>query len=245
MSTNLLKLRNTARFVLGNLNGFTAEMLIDYDQLPALDRFALGDLALFTRDVELAYDGSEFQKGMLNGDVHVTTHCRLASQTVYHALLNYASGDLSQFYLDLTKDRLYNSQQDGHDRRSAQTTLYHILRHFTAALAPVAPHLAEEVFEHARASMRQSDARSIFELGWPQCDARWLNDELVLRDAWNLKQARVAVNGQLEAVRANKYGHGCVQCNLSCSLLMHPWKQTHRQVYRGERGSGDHGRTSV
>ena len=108
LAQNYLKIRNTARYILGNLAGFDPKTdLVPYDQMCELDRWALMKLNALVSKVIKGYDDYEF---------HV----------VLHAIHNFCVVDMSNFYLDVIKDRLYCEEKDGVLRRSAQTAMYEI-----------------------------------------------------------------------------------------------------------------------
>jgi isoleucyl-tRNA synthetase len=122
------RIRNTCRFLLGNLADFNSlEHMIEPSQMRQLDRFALERLNRITQRVRAAYEDFEF---------HV----------VFHTLYNYCSVDLSSLYLDILKDRLYVEKTDGAMRRSAQTALYHILSALVRLMAPILSFTSEEVW---------------------------------------------------------------------------------------------------
>ena len=121
------RLRNTCRYILGNIGDFTPEVAVAENDMASLDRFAL-DLVTRAHDrVQDAYNTYEFHK-------------------VFHTLHNLCATDLSAFYLDILKDRLYASAPGSFERRSAQTALWRILLLLLRAMAPVLSFTAEEVF---------------------------------------------------------------------------------------------------
>ncbi len=122
------RIRNTTRFLLGNLSDFDpSQHSVPYEQLEELDRFALHQLQDLVQKIRLAYDRFEFHR-------------------VYHALHNYCVVDLSAFYLDILKDRLYITGAASKARRSAQTVLYEILTTLLKLMAPVLSFTAEEAW---------------------------------------------------------------------------------------------------
>ena len=126
----LQKIRNTFRFILGNLAAFEPKRdLVPFIELPPLDKYQLHKLQEFYAIANQAYDNFNFAK-------------------LYHTLVTFVPHDLSAFYFDLIKDRLYCDLQCGHKRRSCQTVLYHHLIYFLTSLAPILPHLVEEVAQH-------------------------------------------------------------------------------------------------
>ena len=122
------KMRNTARFMLGNLSDFdpNANMVAD-DQLYEIDRWALEACNALTATMRDAYDHYDFSRA-------------------YHALYNFCVIDMSNFYMDVIKDRLYCA--DDHARRCAQTALYRILVDFTKLLAPILCFTSQEIWNY-------------------------------------------------------------------------------------------------
>ena len=127
LSDIYLKIRNTARFMLGNLSGFDPDAAVPPGDMPELDRWALSRLNRLVAGVRAAYERYEFH-------------------TIYHAIHNFCTIDMSNFYLDVIKDRLYCDESDGLQRRSAQTTMYIILDALVRMLAPVLAFTAEEIW---------------------------------------------------------------------------------------------------
>ena len=125
------KLRNTARYMIGNVADFTPGDTgngVPYENLPSLDKWMLGRLSSMVKEVENAYDEYQFNRAV-------------------NELLRFASADLSNFYLDIAKDRLYISSTDDFRRRSCQTVLQACLEGFAKAMAPILPHMAEDIWQ--------------------------------------------------------------------------------------------------
>ena len=123
------KIRNTARYILGNVSDFEpGRDMVPFDQLTDLDKWALARFNELVKSAKAAYDKFEF---------HI----------VYHALHNFCTIDMSNFYLDVIKDRLYVEAADSQNRRAAQTTIYTILRGLDLILAPIIPFTAEEIWQ--------------------------------------------------------------------------------------------------
>ncbi len=122
------KIRNTARFMLGNLNGFdpNTDMVAD-DQLYEIDRFALARLDDLLKETHDGYEAYNFSK-------------------VYHAVHNFCVVDMSNFYLDVVKDRLYCT--NGVGRRAAQTTMYKVLTALDKVIAPILCFTSQEIWQH-------------------------------------------------------------------------------------------------
>lgn len=129
------RIRNTCRFILGNLYDFNAEDILDTNALLPLDRYALHKAAQIHKRLQKAYLDFEFHK-------------------IYHGLHNYCVSDLSALYLDILKDRLYASSPKSKDRRSAQTALWHILHILLLDMAPVLSFTAEEIFQQLPKHLR-------------------------------------------------------------------------------------------
>jgi isoleucyl-tRNA synthetase len=123
------RIRNTARFFLGNLDGFTPEQaLAPLDLLP-LDRWAVDRAAQIQEQVQQAYDDYQFLQ-------------------VYQKVHHFCAFDMGAFYLDILKDRLYTTDYDSEARKSAQTAMYHVLEAMVRWIAPVLSFTAEEIHQH-------------------------------------------------------------------------------------------------
>ena len=175
------RIRNTCRYLLGNLNDMTKADLVDVNDMDPLDRYALDVAARTHQRVQDAYRDYEFHK-------------------VFHSLHNLCSTDLSAFYLDILKDRLYSS------RRSAQTALYHILLMLVQDMAPVLSFTAEEVFRHIPEALHPG-AKSVFAFQLMDADAFLLDD--AARRRWEVVlAARTEVTRAIEPLRkAGTVGH--------------------------------------
>jgi isoleucyl-tRNA synthetase len=181
------KIRNTCRFLLGNLSDFTpATDTVEYAALQDIDKFALHKLQALIERCQGAYDDFE---------LHV----------IYHAIFNFCTLDLSAFYLDVLKDRLYTSPPASVERRGAQTTLYALLDGIVRLMAPVLSFTAEEVWQHMPA--KEGKETSVHRATMATVTPEWLNPEL--GKTWErLLQVRREVTGVLELARAEKrIGH--------------------------------------
>ncbi|EKO8591797.1 isoleucine--tRNA ligase [Staphylococcus pseudintermedius] len=173
------KIRNTLRFLLGNIN--------DYN--PATDRIAEADLLEVDRYILNRI--REFTAGTLD---HYESFDYL---NIYQEVQNFINVELSNFYLDYGKDILYIEEKNAHKRRSMQTVLFEILVNMTKLLAPIIPHTAEEVWSH----IEQVDEESVHLTNMP---AKEEVDQALL-DKWNTFMAlRDDVNRALEAARNEK-----------------------------------------
>jgi len=154
------RIRNTFRFILGNVSDFEpAADSVPYKEMEEIDRYALHRLQELVKQVTRAYGSYEFYK-------------------VYHAVHDYCAVDLSGFYLDILKDRLYTSARKSMARRSAQTALYDILSTLARALAPILVHTAEEVWQEMPGAVK---AESVHLAGFPEVRAELVNEELAGR----------------------------------------------------------------
>ena len=184
LSQNYLKFRNTARYCLGNLDGFDADALVAPAEMLELDRWAVTRLNALIEKVESAYRNYEF---------HV----------VSHAINDFCVVDLSSFYLDIIKDRLYCEERDGLKRRSAQTALFLILDSMTRMFAPILAFTCDEIWQ-AMPHRACDDGRNVLlnEMNKPFADYALPGDEMA---RWEqLIALRSDVNGVLEAARADK-----------------------------------------
>ena len=184
LSQNYLKFRNTARYCLGNLDGFDADALVAPADMLELDRWAVTRLNALIEKVESAYRNYEF---------HV----------VSHAINDFCVVDLSSFYLDIIKDRLYCEERDGLKRRSAQTALFLILDSLTKMFAPILAFTCDEIWQ-AMPHRAGDDGRNVLlnEMNKPFADYALPGDEMA---RWEqLIALRSDVNGVLEAARADK-----------------------------------------
>ena len=184
LSQNYLKFRNTARYCLGNLNGFDADHLVSPEDMLPLDRWAITKLNQLIDKVEEAYENYEF---------HV----------VSHAINDFCVVELSSFYLDIIKDRLYCEEPTGLKRRSAQTALYLILDSMTKMFAPILAFTCDEIWQ-AMPHRKEDDGRNVLlnTMNKP-FDAYALSPQ-ELRKWDTLISVRDDVNGVLEAARGAK-----------------------------------------
>ncbi len=182
MSDVSRKLRNTARFLLSNLFDFDpAQDIVPYDQLPESDRYILHRLAVVTKDVTEAYDNFQFSR-------------------FFQTIQTFCTVDLSNFYLDIAKDRLYISAAHSPRRRSCQTVLMYCLEAITKAIAPVLSHTAEDIWQHLP---YPAPTQSVFQAGWFTAHDEWHKPELATK--WEyLREVRSEVNKVLETARTGK-----------------------------------------
>jgi isoleucyl-tRNA synthetase len=180
------RIRNTARFLLGNLADFDPNtQSLDPEALPPLDRWALDNLAVLVRKLRSAYLDYEFH-------------------TVFHRLLEYCTVDLSQNYFDVLKDRLYLELPDDPRRRASQTVLYEILRHLVLLSAPILSFTSEEIWKTM--PHRSGDPDSVHLCDFPDDPpAEW--DAPNVRAAFEeLHKIRARVQEAIEARRPKSKG---------------------------------------
>jgi isoleucyl-tRNA synthetase len=177
------KIRNTCRFLLSNLYDFDpATHRVAYEKLPELDRWALLRLGELIPKVRTAYEDYEFH-------------------TIFHALNNFCSVDLSAVYLDILKDRLYTFHKDAHQRRSSQTVLFEILAAVTKLMAPVLSFTADELWRMLPEAARKE--ASVHLASFPESNPKWADEKLAQR--WEaLLEVRVAAQAELEKQRRDK-----------------------------------------
>ncbi len=190
------RLRNTCRYILGNLGDFTPADAVAEKDMDPLDRFALDLASRAHARVQEAFSSYEFHK-------------------VFHTLHNLCSTDLSAFYLDVLKDRLYASAPASRDRRSAQTALWRILLLLVRDMAPVLSFTAEEVLQHLPEALRPA-VKTVFALREEHTPG-FIMDEAE-RVAWEtLLTVRAEVSRAIEPLRtAKEIGHG-----LDCRVTLY------------------------
>jgi len=177
------KLRNTVRYIIGNLHDYDEEKhAVKLEDLPAVDRYILARLSETMKEVEQAYDKYDFANAV-------------------QALTRFCVSDLSNFYLDTAKDRLYIPELSNPRRRSCQTVLKVLLDSLTQALAPILPHLAEDLHFNLPAQQKKQGS-SVFENRWTVPE--FARDEATDGDIGLARLLRNDVNKVLEAARQAK-----------------------------------------
>ena len=178
------KTRNTSRFLLGNLFDFDPAVdYVEYKDLKAIDKFALHKLNQLIVSVTEAFDNYEFYK-------------------YFQQLQNFAAVDLSSFYLDIVKDRLYTAGKKSLSRRACQTVLFEILQTLVRMLVPVMPHQAEDIWMSVP-ECQKGGLESILLSNWPTAKAEWTNTQLE-EDFAKILKAREVVTRAIEPLRAEK-----------------------------------------
>ncbi|XDE60724.1 isoleucine--tRNA ligase [Arthrospira platensis BEA 1257B] len=203
MSDVYRKIRNTARFLLGNLHDFDpAKDAIAYEDLPELDRYMLHRMTEVFAEVTDAFETYQFFR-------------------FFQVVQNFCVVDLSNFYLDIAKDRLYISAENGFRRRSCQTVLAIALENLAKAIAPVLCHTAEDIWQNIPYS---TPYLSVFESGWVRLDEAWKKPELA--EFWvKLREIRAEVNQVMEQARKDKM----VGSSLDAKILLYVADEKLRQ----------------
>lgn len=178
------KTRNTARFLIGNLFDFNPAIdYVQYDELKNIDKFALHKLNKLIAEVTEAFENYEFYK-------------------YFQCLQNFAAVDLSSFYLDIVKDRLYTAGKKSLSRRACQTVLFENLMALVRILAPVMPHQAEDIWQNIP-EVQRGGLISILLSDWPVVNEKWNNVQLE-EDFTKILKSREFVSRAIEPLRADK-----------------------------------------
>ena len=152
------KIRNTIRYILGNTNDFDYEKdKVPFEQMQELDRWALMHMQLLKKEVQQAYEDYDF---------HV----------LYHAIHNFCTVEMSSYYLDILKDRLYAYKADSIERRSAQTAMYEIMVDLVVMLAPVLSFTMEEVWQFMKKTSDMPE--SVLMMPWPEVKEEYIDPAL-------------------------------------------------------------------
>ncbi len=178
------KTRNTARFLIGNLFDFDPSVdYVQYDELKNIDKFALHKLNKLIGEVTEAFENYEFYK-------------------YFQCLQNFAAVDLSSFYLDIVKDRLYTAGKKSLSRRACQTVLFENLMALVRILAPVMPHQAEDIWQNIP-EVQRGGLISILLSDWPVVNEKWNAPELE-EEFGKILKSREVVSRAIEPLRADK-----------------------------------------
>ncbi len=181
------KIRNTARYILGNISDLDVNNLVEYKDLEEIDKWALMKLNKLIRECTKAFNEYEFNKA-------------------YKTINNFCVVEMSNFYLDIIKDRLYTSKSNDIKRRAAQTTMYKILEALVRILAPMTVYTAEEIWSYMP-HKKDENLDSVMLAYYPQPNQEYDNEELEVK--WNkLIKVKDEVAKQLEVARTQKIiGH--------------------------------------
>ena len=184
IAQNYLKFRNTARYCLANLNDFDPNNLVAAADMEELDKWALTKLDELVKTCRKAYENYEF---------HVITH----------AINDFCVVELSSFYLDILKDRLYCEEATGLRRRSAQTALYLIVDAMAKLFAPILAFTCDEIWQ-MMPHKDGDDGRNVLLNQMPNDFAAYTLDEQTMAKWETVMKLRQDVNGILEKARADK-----------------------------------------
>ena len=173
------RLRNTIRFILGNLSDFSNESSMEYSDLTDLDKYVLSQLFVLEKNVIKNYEIFEYQK-------------------VFSLIFNFCTNELSSFYFDIRKDNLYCDSKNSKIRCSTQTVLDILFHHLLRLLAPILCFTIEEAWQS-----RMGADSSIHTENFCEVDVAWLRNDL--DESWNFyKRLKKLINGAIELERKNK-----------------------------------------
>ena len=176
------KVRNTSRYLLGNIYDFDYKNdAIDISELPLLDKWMLNRTAEVIDEIKDAFSNFEFSK-------------------FFQTIQNFCVVDLSNFYLDIAKDRLYVSSKSDFRRRSCQTVLSLVIEKISGLIAPVLCHMAEDIWQNIPYKLEEV---SVFQRGWPKAPEAWRNNSLN-EHVSELRKLRTVINRMLESCRNNQ-----------------------------------------
>jgi isoleucyl-tRNA synthetase len=191
------KLRNTARYMLGNLNDYDRANAVSYDKLSKLDAYILHKLQEIIAEITEDFDKFEFFK-------------------YYQLLQNFCVVDLSSFYFDIVKDRLYTGGKKSTSRLAVQTVLAELLNTLVRVLVPVTPHLAEDIWQHMPEKLRGKE-KSVLLTDFPKPNKNFLKPEL--DEFWkDVIKVRSVVNKALESARAQRKFGSSLESKVFVSL---------------------------
>ena len=192
------KIRNTFRFLLGNLADFTPDQALDVKDLREVDRYMLVKLNKLISKTKASYENYEFA-------------------AIFHAVHNFCTIELSSFYLDFAKDVLYIEAVDNKERRAIQTVLYETLLALTKLVAPILSHTADEVWSHIEFVSEES----VQLVDMPE--AREVDQAVEIETKWDsFMSLRDDVLKALEVARNDKV----IGKSLSASISLYPNEKT-------------------
>jgi len=178
-SESYRRIRNTARYLLGNLNGFESSQALPYEELLSLDQWAVRFAARMQKQIEDSYENYQFHQ-------------------IYQRLHQFCVVDMGGFYLDILKDRLYTTDKSSKARLSAQTAMQHILESLVRVLAPILSFTAEEIWGHMSG---EREASVLFATRYAGLD-EFPTDEIADAKWASIISVRDEVAKQIEALRA-------------------------------------------
>jgi isoleucyl-tRNA synthetase len=208
------KIRFTLRYILGNLSDFDPKKdEVAYDDLPSTDKFILNKFVNLMDECKSSYENYQFYR-------------------VYQAMQRFVVLDLSNFYLDVIKDRLYVSEPDSRDRRACQTVLNHLLKGILSIIAPLTPHMAEDAWQNIP---YETSEMSVFLNGWNDPQEAWSVDAHTENTWKSILAIRDEVNQQLEKARVEKL----LGSSLEASIILHVEDDALRQALENLQNSNN------
>ena len=160
---DIFKVRKCVRYLLGNLQDFDPHQnCVDYLQMTVVDKYMLHVLHSTIQQIDEAYNSLSYHR-------------------VIQHVEKFVYSDLSSFYINITRDRCYCNSPDDLERRACQTVQYHIVTTLTSAIAPVVPHLAEEIFQYIPRASDNADSDSVFHKGWCAPNSSWSNPSIATK----------------------------------------------------------------
>lgn len=207
MSDIYRKLRGTLRFLLANLHDWEMDYAVPYSDLPVIDQHALFQLESIVKNIKESYENYQFFK-------------------IFQTIQRFVIVDLSNFYFDVAKDRLYVGGTASFTRRSCQTVLAEHLLSIARVIAPILPHLAEDVWQHLPFQYATKDgdvAKFVFESRWPELNDKWLAFPVKEVEFWGkVLELRTEVNRTLEAARTGKL----IGSSLEAKVYLHAFDES-------------------
>jgi isoleucyl-tRNA synthetase len=201
------RIRNTFRFMMGNLYDFEPvhHEIKDENQLEALDQWALLEMGQLLLRITEYYEAWNFTK-------------------IFHEIEFFCAVQLSARYFDILKDRLYTFEKDSLSRRSAQTALYRILKTLVIIIAPILSFTAEEIWGKLPESFKM--APSVFLTNWPSTDSMELLSHVVVKDEWeNLFLLKEEISKSIEHLRKDKIIGSSLQAEVFIFCKEDQWNQ--------------------
>lgn len=197
LSESYRKIRNTARYILGNLKDFNPDTdSIELDKLLPIDKWAISKLNELNQAVTAGYDAYEFHR-------------------VYHSIHNFCVVDMSNFYLDVLKDRLYLEKADSLSRRAAQTTIFTILDTMTRMIAPILAFTSDEIWKYMPHKSTDDSSCVLFNQMLPQAA---LNITPEFTATWDrIHQLRDTVKKSIEAAVKEKKLKASLEAKITLS----------------------------
>lgn len=203
------KIRNTFRYLLGNLDGYTTSQALKYSDMLSLDRFMLAKLYKLRETAVKYFDNFEFYR-------------------VFREIYNFCSVDLSSFYLDILKDRLYIYGKDSQERLSAQTTLYAMLENIMMMLAPILPFTMEEIYQNF---FTKDTENSIHLQQWKDLPMEW-NNETIFNEFTEILKARDVVFKAIEYLRSDKSQSEPIGSGLEAKVTIKPLNKYYQGILK-------------